>query len=299
MNQKQLEIFTTLARTLNFSKTAEALYMSQTTVTLQIHSLEEELQAKLFERTSRSVRLTYAGQIFLEGASEILEKMQTIAEKTTYAAKGYTGKLKIGFADNVNATSLSAVVRDFSFDHSDIRIFIEGGYPGNLIKQMFQGEYDLIYVPSFRELQDYKVNYHTLASYRTVAAFHADHPFNGSRSLHFSDFEGEDFICVSSEDQNLDFTTGFLKRLNAAGVPVNTVARTDNIDTVFLMLDADMGITVLPEYFQGRFYGSSQIRTAYINEDLPLTDYLAVWKTGRPSWELEAYLEYTGYNAGK
>ena len=75
MNQKQLEIFTTLAQTLNFTKTAEQLFLSQTTVTLQIHALEEELQAKLFDRTSRSVRLTYAGSVFLEGAQKILKMM--------------------------------------------------------------------------------------------------------------------------------------------------------------------------------------------------------------------------------
>ncbi len=271
--------------------------MSQTTVTLQIRSLEEELEAKLFDRTSRSVRLTYAGQIFLEGASEILEKMQMIAEKTHYAARGYKGRLRIGFADNVNATGLSDTIREFSLDHPDIRIFVEGGYPGNLIKQMLQEEYDLIYVPAFRELADNKVNHYTLAKYRTVAAFHRGHPFSGAGQLHYSDFEGEDFICISGEEQNLDFTTGFLKSLNAAGVSVHTVMRTDNIDSAFLMVDADMGVTVLPEYFQGRFYGSSQIRTAYIDEDLPPTDYMAVWKCGRPSWELEAFLQYTGYSA--
>ena len=110
-----------------------------------------------------------------------------------------------------------------------------------------------------------------------------------------SDFEGEDFICISGEKQNLDFTTSFLKGLNGAGVSVHTIMRTDNIDSAFLMIDADMGVTVLPEYFQGRFYGSSQIRTAYFEENLPLTDYMAVWTGGRPSWELAAFLEYAGY----
>ena len=129
MNQRQLEIFTTLAENLNFTKTAEQLYLSQTTVTLQIHNLEEELGVKLFERTSRSVKLTYAGEVFLNGAKEILATIQKTVDATAYAGQGYTGKITIGFADDVNATGAANMVRTFSEKHPEILFHVSGGYP--------------------------------------------------------------------------------------------------------------------------------------------------------------------------
>ena len=58
MEIKQLEIFVSVARTLNFSKTAEQLYIYQPTVSAQIHALEEKLATQLFIRSTKEVILT-------------------------------------------------------------------------------------------------------------------------------------------------------------------------------------------------------------------------------------------------
>ena len=297
MNQKQLEIFTTLAQNLNFTKTAEQLYLSQTTVTLQIHSLEEELNARLFERTSRSVRLTYAGSVFYEGAVQILEKMQQTAELTAAAAKGYTGQLKIGFADEVNATGISGLLRDYSAAYPEIKLKVRGGYPTDLMNALSADEYDLIFTPSFRKIRNEKLCRHTIGTFRTVAAFNKSHRFARKKALRFSDFAEENLIYISGEDQDLEFAGDFYHQLNLRNIHVNLAARIDNIDSVFLMLDADLGITVLPEYFSGRFSGSSHIRTCPIQENLKPTDFLAVWKPGNHSDELQTFLKHAGYLA--
>ena len=247
MNQKQLEIFTTLANNLNFTKTAEQLYLSQTTVTLQIRSLEEELHTKLFERTSRSVKLTYAGTVFLEGAKEILAKMQQTIEETAFAASGYTGSLKIGFADDVNASGLSGILRDFSRTQPQIRLQLSGGYPEELLEKLSADEYDLIFTPSFRKLRNEKLCRHVMGTFPIIAAFHRDHRFTRKKSLKYRDFEGENFIYISGEKEELIFSSEFIHQLDSRHVHVNRIAQSDNIDTVFLMLDSGLGITVLPE----------------------------------------------------
>ena len=295
MNQRQLEIFTTLAKTLNFSKTAERLHLSQTTVSLQIQSLERELNAKLFDRTSRTVQLTYAGNVFRESAEEILGKMALAASKTADAARGYTGHLKIGFADDIRAAGISTVLRNFSVLHPDIRVDMSGGYPTGLLEKLLTDEYDLIFTPSFRELEIYKLNYHVTGSCDTIAAFHRGHRFGQKEVLKFADFEGEDFIHVSGMDQELEFSKNFLNSLDQAGISVNIVARIDNIDTVFLMVASDMGVAVVPGFLKDNFFDTSEIRTASIEADLPPIRYLAVWKKGKPSEELNTFLLQAGY----
>jgi len=292
MNQKQLEIFITLADNLNFTRTAEQLYLSQTTVTLQIRSLEEELHTKLFERTSRSVKLTYAGGVFLEKARDILERIEDAVQETAFAAQGYTGHLQIGFADDVNASGISNIIRRFSLAHPEIRLQVQGGYPGNLLNGLISDEYDLIFTPSFRKIQNEKLNRHVLGSYRTVAAFHQDHPFCKKKSLKYSDFEGEKYIFISGDRDELDFSAIFMHQLDLHHVHVHQIARIDNIDTVFLMLDSNLGVTVLPEYFAGRFAGTSQISICPIDENLKPTDFLAVWKKHGISEELELFSKF-------
>lgn len=73
MNTTQLECFVTVAECLNFSKAADILKLTQPAVSHQIRSLEEELEVKLFHRTSKNVSLTQEGLLFLADAHLILK----------------------------------------------------------------------------------------------------------------------------------------------------------------------------------------------------------------------------------
>lgn len=80
MNTFQLACFLNVAETLNFARAAEQLNITQPAVTHQIHSLETELNVKLFHRTTRSVELTQEGNLFLNDAKNILT-LSTRAKK--------------------------------------------------------------------------------------------------------------------------------------------------------------------------------------------------------------------------
>ena len=73
MNTVQLECFLAVAEYLNFSRAAESLKITQPAVSHQITSLEDELGARLFIRTSKNVTLTEAGFMFMEDASSIIK----------------------------------------------------------------------------------------------------------------------------------------------------------------------------------------------------------------------------------
>ena len=99
MNTTQLECFVNIASTLNFMKTAQLMSLTQPAVSKQIQSLEKELGARLFERTTRSISLTRVGAKFLPEAKDML--------KTYYHSKSWISAygdseqsyLRIGYAD--------------------------------------------------------------------------------------------------------------------------------------------------------------------------------------------------------
>ena len=100
MNTQQLECFTTLAKTLNYAKTAEQLSMSQPAVSRQIQSLENELGAQLFNRTTRSVALTQVGFQFLPDAQQMLGLYYHSLEWISTFHKHKRTVLRIGYADS-------------------------------------------------------------------------------------------------------------------------------------------------------------------------------------------------------
>ena len=81
MNTFQLTCFLAVADTLNFARAAELLHVTQPAVTAQIHSLEKEMNVKLFKRTTRSVKMTEEGLIFLDDAKRIVEISQRAKKK--------------------------------------------------------------------------------------------------------------------------------------------------------------------------------------------------------------------------
>lgn len=97
MNIKQLEYFVDLSQTLNFTKTAQNFYISQTAITKQIQCLEDDLGIPLFHRTKKCVSLTSEGRSYLPYAKKILEDIALSYQIIEEYQKGNQGSIFIGF----------------------------------------------------------------------------------------------------------------------------------------------------------------------------------------------------------
>ena len=100
MNTFQLECFLAVANTLSFARAAEELNVSQPTVTHQIKSLEDELNAKLFIRSTRMVEITPEGQSFITDAKSMIMIAKLPRSNTLFQSPGLTGSaVFVGTAD--------------------------------------------------------------------------------------------------------------------------------------------------------------------------------------------------------
>lgn len=93
MELRHLRYFVVAAEELNFHRAAERLHVAQPAVSAQIKALEEELDVRLFERTTRSIILTQAGSVFLSHARNILGSAEPCQ---TPRAPGTGGMLRVG-----------------------------------------------------------------------------------------------------------------------------------------------------------------------------------------------------------
>jgi DNA-binding transcriptional LysR family regulator len=99
MELRHLRYFQAVAEELNFGRAAKRLHISQPPLSRQIHQLESELGVVLFERKAAGIALTPAGRVLLDGAREILLKVERLTRRTQRVAKGEIGKLTIGFRE--------------------------------------------------------------------------------------------------------------------------------------------------------------------------------------------------------
>ena len=97
MELRHLRYFIAVAEELHFGRAAQVLGISQPPLSQQIQALEQELGARLFERTNRRVALSEAGRLFLEEARRVLAQVDKAADVARRAQLGELGELKIGF----------------------------------------------------------------------------------------------------------------------------------------------------------------------------------------------------------
>src|SRR5436305_5002865 len=117
---RHLRYFVAVAEELNFSRAAERLHMAQPPLSAAIRQLEQELGAELLLRTTREVRLTDAGRVFLDGAYRTLAELERTRVETARAAAGEIGELRVAFSWSARFATLPALARAFRRGHPDV-----------------------------------------------------------------------------------------------------------------------------------------------------------------------------------
>lgn len=113
MELRHLRYFIAVAEELHFSRAAQKLQIAQPPLSQQIRSLEEELGVQLFERTKRRVKLTEAGQVFLEEARLVLAQLEQAVKTAQRASRGEVGRLSVGVNSSATQSFVPDILRVF------------------------------------------------------------------------------------------------------------------------------------------------------------------------------------------
>ena len=144
MEIRTLLTFARIAETGSFSRTAEQLGYSQSAVTMQIKQLEGELNALLFERIGKQVKLTQAGNRLLPYALEMLETLQK-AERSVQEPEEITGQLRIGTSESFVMSVLPPVFASLQEICPRVEISVQTALVPDLFQKMRQNEIDLLF----------------------------------------------------------------------------------------------------------------------------------------------------------
>lgn len=123
---RHLRAFSELARTLHFGRAAAALNLSQSALSHQIAQLEQSIGAQLFDRTTRSVFLTTAGERLAEGLASVVSQLDDLVDDVHKVARGKRGTLRIASTGSLTFGLLPAALHTFRESHPDVEIRIRG-----------------------------------------------------------------------------------------------------------------------------------------------------------------------------
>ncbi len=194
MEFRHLRCFTVLAEELHFGRAAQRLAMTQPPLSMNIQQLEASVGARLFERNSRGVALTAAGQAFLPRAQALLEQAALAAREARDVGQGLAGQLQIGFAGTVLYRGLPQVLRDFAAAHPRLRLALRELSSSEQLVELVHDRLDLGFVHTTRVPAGFSQI--LVSSQPFMACLPAGHPLAGEAVLPLERLKGEAFAIV-------------------------------------------------------------------------------------------------------
>lgn len=192
LNFHQLHIFYTVAERGSFSAAAQALYMTQPAVTMQVQSLEEYCGTKLFMRSTKKIELTEAGTVLLPYAKQCIELFRETDDAMANFTTSLKGKLLLGASLTVSETILPRWLGPFGKEYPDIQISLKVMNTAQLIEEIETHQLNFAIVEAPVKHPDMVVE--AVMEDELMLIVPADHPLTTLEHVSFSDVVPYPFI---------------------------------------------------------------------------------------------------------
>jgi DNA-binding transcriptional LysR family regulator len=240
---RHFRYFLAVAETLHFGKAAAQLGMAQPPLSQQIKTLENIVGYRLFDRTTRGVRLTAVGQYLLEQARKTLERVDQDIEMARRLGKGQEGVLSVGFSGSVMFTRLPFVIERYRRLYPKVELHLQELVTTEQMCALKEGALDLGFLRDGE--QDSAVTIEPLISERFVAILPKQHPLAARTSLRPADLREEPFVFYARKMGPLAFDR-MIACCEADGFRPRIVQDTPQWPTAVRLIAAGLGVSIAP-----------------------------------------------------
>lgn len=246
MHFKQIECFVNLAETLNFSRTAEYLFITQPTVTNQINTLEDELGLKLFIRTKRKVDLTPAGLSFYNDMKEILTKTNIAMAKAKHYAHTFESNLAICYEGNVEVQHLPDILKTFNEKYPHVHVYLKMADFREKRNLFTSHDFDLIFAvrESIEDLSD--IGFVELFRAKFVCVLPKNHPLSAKPIIEIDDLL--EYSLILLDPLKCPTEMARVQKEIQVHCPSATVYFSDHPLITYTMIKGNLGIAVMPDF---------------------------------------------------
>jgi len=252
MELRHLRYFVAVAEELNFTHAAARLRVAQPALSSQIKDLEQEIEAKLFERRRNGVELTRAGKAFYGRARNIISQAAQAVSEARTAAGTITGSLSLGFLSGLHLNYLAPVIELYRKAHPKVSFDFFQGLNAQQMRAVREGRVDIAFVTLPTPLDEFAHQVIWRVPFKVVLP--TRHRLAKKAKFELGDLRGEDFVFCTRESRP-EFYDEFFRQCANAGFRPRIVKEVGGYPTNMLgLISVGLGISVLPH-----FHGVEQI----------------------------------------
>jgi DNA-binding transcriptional LysR family regulator len=240
---RHLRYFVAVAEELHFGRAAERLHLAQPPLSQQIRKLEEILGYPLFVRTSRAVRLTAAGTVFLERARRTLRNVQEDLEEARSIGRGDEGTLRVGFIGSGMLTPLPAMLGQYRHLYPRVQLLLSESYTASIAASLLRGTLDAGFLRDGGPIDGLHVE--SVFSEPYVAVLPSRHRLAGKSSISPADLRDEPFVFFTPTAGKLAYDKTMML-FEEHGFRPQVVQEAPQWLTILRLIAAGLGVSVGP-----------------------------------------------------
>ncbi len=247
MTDLQIRCFLEVAKCLSFTQAAKKIFISQSNISRQVASLEEEWKLPLFDRNTKGVRLTPQGEILAEALSGIMSELRESLQRARKITNDYKTTITIGCQEHIKTNSyLSQMLFGFREVYPDVKVIKERAVQSRLVEGLLNDYYDVIFITD-HDIKPLKgLDKMTLFYAKVALVYRKDKPMPASDSPSLIDFKDVDFVRYKPTD-----ITGkedyMVEICNAVGFEPNIVKEYEDFNQFLFAIEMGEGAAIILE----------------------------------------------------
>lgn len=285
---RHFRYFIAVAETLHFGRAAERLHISQPPLSVQIRQLEEYVGTPLLERTKRRVRLSAAGQVFLEEARRAVRMADQAVEAAQAAAAGHRGTLRIGFVSSAPFNVLPGILRAYRARHAMVAVDLHEMGSAAQMRALQAAELDLGLVRLPAEATGVEVR--VLLREPLVAALPDSHPLAMRRRIHVQALRHDAFVTFPRR-MGPGLYDRIFRYCAESGFTPQVGQEVEQMHAIVGLVGAGLGVALVPSSM--RFMQTGEVAFVSLT-DAPTIEIGLAWRGGDPSPLVRTFLDMAG-----
>lgn len=284
MNIEQIKSFLYAVYYGSFNKAAEALFLTQPSITARIRTLEEELGRELFHREGNKLALTESGNIFLPYAEKLLGMCNEVEYKLQQQLS-VSNELKIGCSKAISNYVIPEIMPELRRKHPEVQVNLISGNSKDIVDLVMKEEVDFGII---RTITNPILKIQPLFKSRVSLFAKPDHPLlEKGKPIQLSEMFAYDLIFY--DHQSLDWLF-FCRLLDQAKHSAKVIVEVDSTETAKRLIMKDLGICFLPEFAVCDEVNNGMLAKVPLAEEINIYDETAL--TYLPKFEESPFMQF-------
>lgn len=254
MTTERLFEFLILSQTLNFSKAAKKLFMTQSTLSRHIMEMEKELGITVLDRSTHAVALTHAGRILAQRAKPLIEKSESAINRLHMSGLRTSGAVSIASLDGDTLDQLHLFLTLFGEKYPEIDVSVDIISSGDHMEALER--YDMVFSPF--ELQNLPAQVESRVVFRDpgVLAVLPNHRYIYNHRIALEELVGETLFVPYPDELLCSYASNRQLVEKMTGYRVNVV-RVPTVESALVRTALGKGVTIVPQHISKTVLGDT------------------------------------------